>query len=74
MNLRLAAYLSGTAYLVRVSHRPGGKRTVILDRTKRWRAAARAMKKAGRTEFEIVFALGRSREALARVTSFHFRF
>lgn len=74
MNSRLALYLSGAAYLVRVHYRPGGKRVAILDRTKRWRSAARAMRRSGRSEYEIVAALGCSREALRRVLAFGWKF
>lgn len=75
MNTRLALYLSGAPYLVRHHYRKGGGHKVaILDRTRRWRAAARAMRAAGRSDLEIVSALGCSRPALARVLGFGWRF
>lgn len=72
MNARLALYLTGAAYLVR-HHTAKGRRVPVLDRTKRWRSAARAMRSAGRTDLEIVTALGCNRQALALVLAFNFR-
>lgn len=74
MNTHLALYLSGAAYLVRVSYRPGGRRVAVLDRTKRWKAAAIRMRASGRSDLQIVSALGCKREALHRVLGFGWRF
>lgn len=73
MNTRLAIYVSGAAYLVR-HHTAKGRRVPILDRTKRWRAAATRMRSTGRSDLEILCALGCKREALARVLAFKWRF
>lgn len=72
MNSRLFLYVSGAPYLVRFCN-CGGRRVPVLDRTKRWRAAARAMRAAGRTELEIVMALRRSRASINKVLDFSFR-
>jgi len=52
----------------------GGKRVAILDQSRRWRAAARAMRAAGHHDLAIACALRCSRAALNRVLAFGFRF
>ncbi len=47
MSLHLAAYVAGTPYFVGAIYCKGGKRVRVFDRTKRWRQAALAMRKAG---------------------------
>lgn len=74
MNTRLAAYLSGAPYLIRIHIAKGQRRVAILDRTKRWKAAARNMRAAGRPDCQIAHALGCPRAALDRVLAFGFRF
>lgn len=73
MNSRLEIYLSGSPYLVRTFYRKG-KKTAILDRTKRWRSAARTLRAAGKNDRQISHVLGCSCRALDLVMSFTFRF
>jgi hypothetical protein len=51
-----------------------GSRVAVLDRTVRWKAAARAMRRSGRRDLHICCSLRRSREALDRVLDFGWRF
>ncbi|MCR6673273.1 hypothetical protein [Devosia ginsengisoli] len=74
MNARLAAYLSGAPYLARSIYLKGGGRVAVLDRTRRWKAAARAMRAAGKRDLHIALALGKKRPDIERVLSMSFRF
>lgn len=67
LNLRLENYVSGAAYLVRVSYRKGGRRVAILDKARHLRPVARLMRRAGRSECEIAAALRLPRHVLARI-------
>jgi len=73
MNMRLASYIAGAAFLARVVHRPGGRRFAVLDRTTRWRAAARALRAQGLSDRQIGRALGKRAATVSRVLSFGWR-
>lgn len=73
MNPRFFLFLSGAPYLARIIYLKGGRRVPVLDRTKRWRSAARRMKRDGRSDLEIICALGCKRDALSRALDFRFR-
>ncbi|MBN9033674.1 MAG: hypothetical protein BGO05_05315 [Rhizobiales bacterium 63-7] len=74
MNARLALYVTGAAYLSRTIYLPGGRRVAVLDRTKRWKMAARAMRAAGLRDYIISAGLRRQRSTLDRVLAFEWRF
>lgn len=74
MNARLALCVSGAPYLSRTIYLPGGRRVVVLDRTRRWKTAARAMRAVGVRDYSISVALGRQRSTIERVLAFEWRF
>lgn len=74
MNTRLALYLSGSAYLARTIYLKGGRRVSVLDRTRRKRIAAHAMRATGFRPHQISAALGISREAMEKLLAFARRF
>lgn len=73
MNTRLALYLSGAPFHARTIYR-NGRRVAVIDRTKRWKCAARAMRAAGMPDHQISMGLRCSRAAIERVLSFAWRF
>ncbi len=73
MNTRLALYVSGAAFHTRTIYLRG-RRVAVLDKTKRWRAAAAAMRRAGKRDYEISVRLPCTREAMEKALSFGWRF
>lgn len=74
MNTRLALYVAGSAYLARTIYLKAGRRVVVLDRTRRRRIAAHAMRAAGLPTHRISAALGIRRERMEKVLAFAWRF
>lgn len=74
MNLRLERYLSGAAFHARTIYIPGGRRVAVLDKTRRWRSAARRMRAAGHADSFIAGTFRLPRASLDRVLDFRWRF
>lgn len=74
MNARLALYVSGAACHARTIYLKGGRRVAVIDRTRRMKSAARAMRKAGIRDLHIACALRCPRSVLERLLSFEWRF
>lgn len=74
MNTRLALYVAGSAYLSRTIYLKAGRRVVVLDRTRRKRVAAHAMRSLGLRPYQISAALGMSRSTVDQVLAFSWRF